>query len=66
MSIDTLRIISTVVLFLTFIGIFVWAWSKKRKPDFNEAANLPFNEPEQPTPLATPDKQSNKAGDVES
>jgi len=30
----------TVVLFITFIGIIVWAWSPARKRDFNDAAHL--------------------------
>ncbi|HEC30323.1 MAG TPA: cbb3-type cytochrome c oxidase subunit 3 [Gammaproteobacteria bacterium] len=32
----------TVVMLVVFIGICLWAWSNKRKPFFNEAANLPF------------------------
>jgi cytochrome c oxidase cbb3-type subunit 4 len=36
----------TVVVMVTFIGIVLWAWSGKRKQDFNEAANIPFNEDE--------------------
>lgn len=30
----------TIVLFIIFIGIIVWAWSPGRKQDFNEAAQL--------------------------
>jgi cytochrome c oxidase cbb3-type subunit 4 len=29
---------------LTFIGIVLWAYSARRKNDFDEAAMLPFNE----------------------
>jgi cytochrome c oxidase cbb3-type subunit 4 len=29
---------------LTFIGIVLWAYSVRRKNDFDEAAMLPFNE----------------------
>jgi cytochrome c oxidase cbb3-type subunit 4 len=36
----------TIVLFLIFIGIVVWAYSKKRKPDFDAAARLPFADEE--------------------
>ncbi len=42
MDINTLRGISTLVLFIAFIGLCIWAYSKKRKPEFDEAANLPF------------------------
>jgi cytochrome c oxidase cbb3-type subunit IV len=38
----TIRSVFTVVLFVVFIGIWVWAWSAKRKKAFDEAANLPF------------------------
>lgn len=37
-----LRTIVTVVSFATFIGIVFWAYGKKRKGRFDEAANLPF------------------------
>ena len=30
----------TVLLFIDFIGIILWAWSPGRKPDFDEAAQL--------------------------
>jgi cytochrome c oxidase cbb3-type subunit 4 len=32
----------TVVSLLTFIGIMWWAYSPRRKADFETAANLPF------------------------
>ena len=48
MDINDLRSWHTVVLFAVFIGIVVWAWSGKRRKDFDEAANLPLNEPEHP------------------
>lgn len=34
----------TVIVFITFIGIVVWAWSSKRSKDFSEAANLIFDD----------------------
>ena len=36
------RILFTVVSFLTFIGIILWAYSARRRADFEAAANLPF------------------------
>ena len=42
MDINTLRGIATIVVMVTFIGICIWAWSSKRRKDFDEAANLPF------------------------
>ena len=38
------RSIITVISMLTFIGIVLWAYSMRRKNDFDEAAMLPFNE----------------------
>lgn len=41
-NITDLRIASTIGAFITFIAIWVWAWSKPKRDDFDEAANLPF------------------------
>ena len=43
-DINTLRAIATVSSFAAFIGIVWWAWSKRRSEDFEEAANLPFQQ----------------------
>jgi len=34
----------TVLMLLIFIGICVWAYSSRRKTDFEEAAHLPLDE----------------------
>jgi cytochrome c oxidase cbb3-type subunit 4 len=34
----------TVLLFLSFIGIVAWAWSARRKPEFDQAARIPFKD----------------------
>ena len=44
MDINDIRAWSTLVLFVTFIGIWVWAWSSRRKKDFDESAELPLEE----------------------
>ena len=36
------RSIVTLICMLTFIGIVIWAYSARRKSDFDEAAMLPF------------------------
>lgn len=41
---DDLRAGLTVLSFLVFVGIAVWAYSRRRRRDFDEAANLPFSE----------------------
>jgi len=43
-DLSTLRGLSTLLLMLTFIGIVIWAWSGKRKKDFDEAARLPLDD----------------------
>jgi cytochrome c oxidase cbb3-type subunit 4 len=47
MDVDALRIAVTLLSFVAFIGIWVWAWSRKNKSRFDEAANLPFVDQEQ-------------------
>ena len=44
MDVNTLRSLTTVISFVVFLGIMVWAWSARRKSDFEEAANLPFEQ----------------------
>jgi len=51
MDIIEIRSWFTVVMIITFLSIVVWAWSKKRVKDFNEAANMPLEEPEAPRPV---------------
>jgi cytochrome c oxidase cbb3-type subunit 4 len=43
MDINDLRTLMTVLAFVAFIGIVVWAYSRKRQRDFDEAARLPFS-----------------------
>ena len=42
MDVNELRILVTVVSFIVFIGIVVWAWSRRNAERFDEAAQLPF------------------------
>ncbi len=44
MDINDLRSIVTVVSLLAFVGIVVWAWSKRNRANFEEAAQLPFKD----------------------
>lgn len=34
--------VTTVLSFVVFIGIVLWAWSSRRKAAFDEAAQAPF------------------------
>lgn len=39
-----LREIATVISFITFVGIWGWAWSRKRRESFEQAAHIPFEQ----------------------
>jgi cytochrome c oxidase cbb3-type subunit 4 len=43
-DITTLRVAATVACFVAFIGIVVWAYSRRNAKDFQEAARLPFEQ----------------------
>ncbi len=44
LDINILRSIATVVSFITFIGIVVWAYSSRNKAAFDQASKLPFEQ----------------------
>ena len=44
MNLSTVHGLLTLVLLIMFIGIVVWAFSSRRKKDFEEAARLPFED----------------------
>lgn len=46
MDINDFRSLSTVLVFIAFIGVCWWAFSPSRKKQFDDAANLPFSDDE--------------------
>ena len=44
MDVNDLRVVTTVLSFAVFIGILVWAFSKRNKEDFDAAAQLPLDQ----------------------
>jgi cytochrome c oxidase cbb3-type subunit 4 len=48
MDTSLIQSVWTLVVLVLFVGIVIWAWSSKRKQDFDEAANIPFNEDDMP------------------
>lgn len=42
MDLNDLRSLTTVLLFGVFLGICVWAYSRKNRGQFDDAAQLPF------------------------
>ena len=47
MDINTVRGLATLFALLAFIGICFWAYNSKRKPRFDDDAQLPFADEEQ-------------------
>ncbi|MGL5030588.1 MAG: cbb3-type cytochrome oxidase subunit 3 [Aeromonas sp.] len=48
MDYGTFRGLYTLLLMIIMIGIIVWAYSKRQKQGFDEAANLIFADDDQP------------------
>ncbi|MDX1736372.1 MAG: cbb3-type cytochrome c oxidase subunit 3 [Halioglobus sp.] len=46
MDINDLRGLSTAFLLVAFIGLCFWAYSKKRRKSFDQAAQIPFADDE--------------------
>jgi cytochrome c oxidase cbb3-type subunit IV len=44
MDVTTLRIAATLVSFATFLGILAWAFARRHRASFEEAARLPFEQ----------------------
>ena len=52
MDAGTWRGIFTAIMLLLFVGLVIWAWSSKRKQDFDEAAQLPLEEDSDGLPVS--------------
>ena len=61
-SINTMRTVVTVVSFLVFIGIVIWAWSARRKSQFDKAARLPLDD-DRPQPTSNSTATEQRSGD---
>jgi len=46
MDIGWFRSVMTAVLFVAFVGIVLWAWSSRRRDDFQAAARLAVDDHE--------------------
>ena len=44
MDLNDFRGFLTAVLFFSFVGLWIWAWSSRRKADFDASAALPLEE----------------------
>lgn len=43
MDINDIRSLVTALGLILFVAICIWAWSRRRRADFDEAARLPFS-----------------------
>ena len=59
MDVNDLRTLITVVSFVVFVGIVIWAWSSRQRNRFDEAANLPFADGELPGELPNTSRKKN-------
>lgn len=50
MDINDVRALFTVVTFVCFVAIVLWAYSGKRRQRFEQAARLPFTDEEPEAP----------------
>ena len=44
MDITTMRIVATLASLACFVGIWCWAYARRNKTRFDEAAMLPFDQ----------------------
>ena len=57
MDVNDLRNAVMLLLFVAFIGVVAWAWSRRNQARFDEAANLPFAEVRPAEPWPTPERR---------
>ncbi|UUX97911.1 cbb3-type cytochrome c oxidase subunit 3 [Aquabacterium sp. J223] len=44
MDVNDLRVAATLASFAVFLGLCVWAWCRRNRARFDEAAQLPFED----------------------
>ena len=44
MDINVFRAVILITLMISFVGLWIWAWSRKRKSAFHEASMLPLED----------------------
>jgi cytochrome c oxidase cbb3-type subunit IV len=48
MDMGTVRGLLTAILLVLFIGLVAWTWSRKRKKEYDEAAQMPLDDDDKP------------------
>ncbi len=62
----TINGVIIILLIISFVGLTLWAYSKRRKPDFDEAANLPFADEDEPAPHHRQDSPTDRTARADS
>lgn len=63
MDINDFRVVATVLVTLAFLGVSWWAFSPRRKKQFDDAANLPFaDEDQEPGHQKSEDPEDSTSG----
>jgi cytochrome c oxidase cbb3-type subunit 4 len=60
LDINLLRGLSLVLLIVAFVGMWIWAWSDKRKDTFKELSELPLEEDHGIIPGTDSDEKGSK------
>ncbi|WP_163648253.1 cbb3-type cytochrome c oxidase subunit 3 [Modicisalibacter sp. 'Wilcox'] len=61
MDIGTFRGVMTLLIMIAFLGVVAWAFSRRRKDDFDEASRLPFADDDEEPPRARDKQEDNDA-----
>lgn len=57
MDINDFRGLLTAILLVSFVGLWIWAWSSRRKADFDASAALPLKEDQ---PVSNNGRENNR------
>ncbi|MBV4487272.1 cbb3-type cytochrome c oxidase subunit 3 [Pseudomonas sp. SWRI153] len=60
LSAGLIRGLGTVVVFVAFVGLTLWVFSRKRTPEFAEARLLPFADEPRPETISAPETRSTR------
>jgi cytochrome c oxidase cbb3-type subunit 4 len=59
MDYSLIQSVWTILVMVLFVGIVIWAWSGKRRQQFDEAANIPFDDEDALIAAETISKEKN-------
>ena len=61
MDIGTFRGVMTLLIMIAFLGVVAWAFSRRRRDDFDEASRLPFADDDDEPPRERDKQEDNDA-----